>query len=136
MKTLVIYYSYSGHTKAIAEKIAADETADIVEIKDAKRPGKLKAYSMGCFAAIKGRAWPIVSLIVDLALYERIILLSPIWAGNVPPAINTFLELLPESKIVSVKLISGSGKSACLTRIESIIIAKAGSVEGIEDIKA
>ena len=136
MKTLVIYYSYSGHTKAIAEKIAIDETADIAEIKDIERPGKLKAYSVGCFAAIKGKAWPIAPLAIDLALYDHLILLSPIWAGNVPPAVNAFLALLPEGKTVSVKLISASGKSGCRTRIEDAIKEKNGTAEAFEDVKA
>jgi Flavodoxins len=136
MKTLVIYYSYSGHTKVIAEKIAIDEAADVSEIKDIKRPGVLKAYSAGCFTAIKGKAWPIASLAVDLTVYDHLIFLSPIWAGNVPPAVNAFLELLPEGKSVSVKLISGSGKSGCKERLEAAIKAKNCTTDSIEDIKS
>ena len=32
---------------------------------------------------------------------------------NVPPAVNALLELFQKGKTVSVKLISGSGKSGC-----------------------
>ena len=136
MKTLVIYYSYSGHTRTVADKIAADESYDIAEIKDVKRPGKLKAYLAGCFAAIKGKAWTILPIEADLTVYDRLILLSPIWAGNTPPAVNAFLTLLPEGKKISVKLISGSGKSGCQERIEAAIKAKNGRAESFEDIKA
>lgn len=136
MKTLVIYYSYSGHTKTIAEKTAADESADIVEIQDAKYPGKLKAYFAGCLAALRGKAWPIAPLGTDLTPYDHLILLSPIWAGNTPPAFNAFLSILPEGKTVFVKLVSGSGKSSCQKRIEDAVKAKKCTSKGFEDIKA
>ena len=136
MKTLVIYYSYSGHTKALAEKIATDESADIVEIRDVKRMGKLKAYSVGCFAAIKGKAWPIEPVEADFAAYDRLVLFSPIWAGNTPPAFNAVLALLPEGKTVSVKLVSDSGKSGCQERLEAAIREKGCIPEGFENIRA
>ena len=136
MKTLVIYYSYSGHTKSFAEKTAMDNSADIVEIKDAKRPGILKAFSAGCFAAIREKAWPIMPIEADFASYDCLILLSPIWASHVPPAVNACLALLPAGKTVSVKLISGSGKSGCKERLEAAIKAQNCTSDGIEDIKA
>ena len=85
MKTLVIFYSYSGKTKAIAEKLATLESADIAEIKDVKRPGKLKSYTAGILASIKGKAWPIQPLGVSFAEYDRLILFAPVWADNPPP---------------------------------------------------
>ena len=78
MKTLVMYYSYTGHSKTRAHSLAKKESADIAEINETKRPGKLKAYSAGCFAAISGKSWPIQPLGVDLAAYDRIILFSPV----------------------------------------------------------
>ena len=136
MKTAVIYYSYSGHTRKIAEELAAKESADIAEIKDVKRPGKLKAYVSGCFAAMRGKAWPIQPLDTDLSEYDRLILLAPIWAGNPPPAFNAMLEQLPNGKTVAVKMISGSGKSGCKDRLEAAIKAKDCVFESYEDIKA
>ena len=128
MKTIVIYYSYSGHSKAIAEKIATEESADIVEIEDVKKPGKAKAYSAGCLAAMQGKAWPVKPVEVDLAAYDRLVLLSPVWAGNPPPAVNALLEILPEGKKVSVRMVSAGGSSACRKRIETVIQAKAGTL--------
>ena len=136
MKTLILYYSYSGKTKAIAEKLAAQESADIAEIKDAKRPGKLKAYIGGIFAAGLGKAWPILPLTVNLAGYDRLILLAPIWANNPAPAFNSVLKLLPQGTVVAVKMVSMSGKSDCKERLEAAIRAKGCTLESFEDVKA
>lgn len=136
MKTIVIFYSYSGKTKLVASELAKNESADIAEIKDVKRPGKLKAYTAGIFASVKGKQWPILPLDADFTSYERLILLAPVWAGNPPPAFNSVLELLPEKKAVSVKLVSMSGKSDCRERLEAAIKAKGGILESFEDIKA
>jgi len=135
MKTLIIYYSYSGHTRKIAETIASSESADIAEIKDVKRPGKFKAYTAGCFAAIRGKAWNIEPLNADFAEYDRLILLSPVWASSMTPAMTAFLKQLPEGKTVAVKMVSMSGNSVCKERIETAIKAKGGTLESFEDIK-
>ena len=136
MKTLVIFYSYSGKTKVIAQGLASKEFADITEIKDAKPLGKLKAYTAGIVASIRGKAWPIQPLNVDLREYGRLILLAPVWADNPPPAFNAMLKLLPEGKTIAVKMVSMSGKSNCRERLESAVKAKSGTLESFEDIKA
>ena len=136
MKTLVLYYSYSGNTKHIAEKIAADESADIVEVKDVRRPGKLKAYTAGIFAAIRGKTWLIQALTTDFTAYERLILLFPIWADNPPPAFNTVLAQLPQGKTVAFKMVSMSGRSDCQARLEAALAAKDCTLESFEDIKS
>jgi len=136
MKTLVIFYSYSGKTKSIAGEIAAKESADIIEIKDAKRLGELKAYTTGIIASMRGKPWPIQPLDVDFTKYDRLILLAPVWADNPPPAFNALLEILPEGKAVSVKMVSMSGKSNCKERVEASITVRGGVLESFEDIKA
>jgi len=135
METIVIYYSWSGHAKALAEAFAATEGAETAEIKDARRPGVFKAYTAGCFAAMKGKAWKIQPLTVDLSAYDGIVLYSPVWAGNAPPAVNAILELLPGGKSVSVRMVSGGGTSKCRARIEEAIKLKGSALAGFEDIK-
>ncbi|MCL1803895.1 MAG: hypothetical protein FWG30_09755 [Eubacteriaceae bacterium] len=136
MDSIVIYYSFSGNTRKIAEGIAASEGADILEVKDAQPVGKLKAYTSGIFAARGGKQWPIQPVGKSLESYSRFILLAPIWASNPAPAFNTLLNMLPEGKTVAVKMVSMSGKSNCKERIQTAISAKMGVLESFEDIKA
>jgi len=136
MKTLVIYYSYTGHTKIIAEGLAIKESADIVEIKDIKRPGKFNAYTACCIAAIRGKARPIQPFEKNMNEYDNLILLSPVWASNPPPAVNSVLSQIPADKTVEVKMISGSGKCGCKERLESLIENNGSKLTAFEDIKA
>ena len=134
MKTIVIYYSFSGHSKALAEKYANELSLDIAQMKNRKLFGKLKAYTAGCFAAIRGKAWPI-AIDINLSAYEHIILFAPVWASNVPPAVNSFIANLPQGKTVSVKLVSASGHSGCKDAVEAKIKSSTCIMDSFEDIK-
>ena len=136
MKTLIVYYSYSGNTKRLAEALSEKEGADIAEIKDVKRPAKLKVYTAGILASIRGKAWRIEPPEADLTGYERIVLMSPVWASNPTPQINAVLELLPEGRTVAVRMISKSGKSECAERLEAAAKAGNWTLEDVEDVKA
>ena len=136
MNTLVIFYSFSGKTKKIAEELATKESIDLVEIKDLVPFGKAKAYISGCYAAMKGVAWEIIPVDIDFSKYERIIMLAPIWAYNPPPAFNAILEKLPEKKVIVLKMVSASGKSNCKERLKTLIETKGCTLESFEDIKA
>lgn len=136
MKTLVIFYSFSGNIRAISQELAEKESFGIAEIKDAKGFGKLKAYTLGCFASIRGKPWPVQPLGIVFSEYGRLVLLAPVWASNPPPAVNAFFELLPPGKDVAVKMVSASGRSGCRARIESAIESKGCALESFEDIQA
>jgi len=133
---LIIYYSFSGKTKKIAEDMAKKESADIFEIKDIKPFGKFKAYTAGIFASIKGKAWKVKPPDAEISKYDKITLFAPVWADNPPPAVNAMLEYLPAGKPISIFMVSASGKSNCKDRIESVIKNKGCTLESFEDIKA
>jgi len=136
MNTLVLFYSYSGHSAALARQAAQQEEWDIAQIRDKKRPGKLAAFTAGCLGAMRGRAGEIAPLDNDLSGYTRFVVYSPIWAGNVPPAVNAALSLLPQGSSVLFRLVSASGQSKCAGHLTALVKGKGGTVEGIENIQS
>lgn len=135
MKTVIIYYSYSGKTRAFATKKAVEIDADIYEVTEKNPRSKFKAYLFGSFDAMKQKASEISPLTIDLESYEHIILAAPIWAGFPAPAMNSVIALLPSGKDVELYLTSGSGKSSGEEKVKALIVERACTVTGYHDIK-
>ncbi|WP_051650846.1 flavodoxin family protein [Lachnoclostridium phytofermentans] len=111
-KTLVMYYSFTGHTKEMAEKQAKKNNADSVEIKESKKRSKWNAYLKGCVQARKQSSTKIDEVNIDFTKYERILIGAPIWAGYPAPAFNSMIDMIPSGKEVELFFLSGSGSTA------------------------
>ena len=93
-KAIVIYYSYEGSTKKVADLIsetAGIETYAIKPVKEMKYKGFLKFF-IGGMNTVLGKKPEIQPMDIDLNKYDLIFLGSPIWAGTFVPPIKTFLE--------------------------------------------
>ena len=112
MKTVVLYYSYGGHTKKVAEKLARTQGADLVEIKTKVRRPMPLLFVYDCALALMHKTTAIEPIQQDLSKYDMITLASPVWASNPTPAFNAAVKLLPKGKNVQVILVSGSGTGA------------------------
>ena len=89
---LVIYYSRSGNTEAMARQIAQKFNADIVKITAEKYPLDLKGWrSAGKDADQKVTQVSIKPEIVDMEKYNLIFLGSPIWWFRPAPPLWTFV---------------------------------------------
>jgi flavodoxin len=80
-KTLIIYFSKTGNTKAACELLQKALGADMIEVKDLSQ-GELKLDEL---PAIEPKS-------IDLSKYSSIILASPIWAGQIAPAAKAVLN--------------------------------------------
>ena len=90
MKSLIAYYSRSGNTKFVAEKIAEQLNADLCEVIDKKnREGKL-AYLTSGRDAMREKLTEI-EISKPVEDYDFVVVGSPVWAGKIAPAIRTFL---------------------------------------------
>jgi len=107
MKTLILFYSYSGNTREIANKKAIELNADIEEIFDVKRPN----WFNGSWYAMKRCKTPIKPLNSNLNDYDTIILMSPIWASSPMSALNSVIDMLPSGKEIQVMMVTGGGNS-------------------------
>lgn len=93
-KSIVLYYTWAGHTKNMAEIIAKQTGADIQEIvpetpytknyNDTVNQAKKEIY--------KGYCPPIKEIIYDLTEYDVVYLGTPIWWGTMAPPVATFLK--------------------------------------------
>ena len=91
MRILVAYYSRTGTTQFVAEKIAEQLNAEMCEVVDKKnRKGKL-AFVKGGYESRRKKLTEIeVSKTIDK--YNLIIIGSPVWSDGITPAIRTFIE--------------------------------------------
>jgi flavodoxin len=136
MKTLIIYYSYTGKTRTIAEELAKKESADIVEVKEKKKRSKFNAYIIGSFTAMRQKKADLESFNIDFSEYEKIIIAMPIWAGFPAPAFNNVVELLPNDKTVELIMTSGSGKSTgSAEKSKELVTLRKCTVVKYRDIK-
>lgn len=94
MKTLIVYYSYSGHTQKIAKQIQSSIGGDIIQIKTVKTyPEDYDRVVEIAKAEVYNKDMPQIEPIeVDLADYDSVIIGTPVWWYTYAPAIRTFLE--------------------------------------------
>ena len=62
MKSLVVYYSRSGNTRFVAEKISQEIGGDIEEIIDKKRRNGLVGFVLSGYDATRGRITEIAEI--------------------------------------------------------------------------
>ena len=92
-KVLVLYYSQTSNTKAVATEIATKLNADIEEIV-AVNPydGDFKATINRCIVEREqGTVTEIKPLAADIANYDVIFIGYPVWFGTYAPPVATFL---------------------------------------------
>lgn len=92
MRSLVVYYSRTGNTRLVAEKIAQDLDADIEEIIDKKDRGGIIGFIKGGLDAGRKKDTEIEEPENDPADYDLVVVGTPVWAATVCPAIRTWLQ--------------------------------------------
>ena len=99
MKTLVVYFSWSGNTIPIAEKLAKKTSGDLFRI-ERKVPYSTDyhtcAYGEAKEEADKHLRPAIKQPLPDLAAYNAVIIAFPIWWYTMPAPVMTFLESYPD----------------------------------------
>ena len=93
-KMLVIYYSQTSNTKAVATEIATKLGADLAEIVPVELyDGDFQATIERGKKELDEGAYPeIQPLIVDVANYDVVFLGYPIWFGTYAPPVFTWLD--------------------------------------------
>jgi flavodoxin len=94
MRTCIIFNSYSGNTRSVAECVHAACGGNLIEVTLKEYSSRLTAYTIGCYRAMKGMCDPIEPAIIDVSSDDLIVIGTPVWAGRATPAINAAVAAL------------------------------------------
>jgi multimeric flavodoxin WrbA len=110
MKNLIVYYSLNGANERVAMKLKEIINCDAEKIiEPINRHGFIMFIRSG-YEAIMKKITKIKPLNNEIKNFDRIILVSPVWAGRLPPPTRTFLvEYKPDLKDLAFVSVSGNG---------------------------
>ena len=95
-KVLVLYYSTTGNTELIAQKIATTCEGELEEVK-LENPNRYRGflkYALGGFDVFRKLEPQILPLKKDPKAYDIIFIGTPMWNRGITPAIRTLLAKL------------------------------------------
>ena len=126
-KSLVVYFSCTGNTKSVAEKIAQLTGADLYEIVPAEpyTDADLNYNNDSCRANREmddpSARPPIGSNTVGISTYDTVYIGYPIWWGTMPRIINTFIDTydLSGKTVMPFCTSGGSGVSKSVSDIRA-----------------
>ena len=92
MKSLVVYYSRTGHTAKIAQELANALECDIEEIIDTKKRSGILGWLRSGRDAGNQSLTVLKEPVNDPANYDLLIIGTPIWAGHVSTPVRTYIH--------------------------------------------
>lgn len=129
MKSLIVYYSYSGNTEKVANVLKGvlskrGET-DIVALKPEDESGNFFRQSV---RALRKKRAILKEAPFDVARYDLICVGNPVWAFAPTPAINTYIDELKNLKSKNAACFitygSGTGAKRCLATMRKALKEK------------
>ncbi len=90
-KTLVVYATRTGTTKAVAEALARELNADLAEIVDRKKRLGPVGVVLAGVDAILGRQTDIEEVEFDVASYDLVVIGTPVRVTTMCRAVRTYL---------------------------------------------
>jgi len=107
VSTLIAYYSRTGSNEQLAKQLHERVASDLDQILDRKKRDSMP----GCaFAALFKRKAKI-EFSKEPGGYDRVVVVTPIWASVLPPATRTYLkENGPKLKQFSILSVCGRGE--------------------------
>ena len=125
MKTIVAYYSRTGHTKFVSLKIAQQLNADLCEIVDKKNREGRMGFLGGGNDALREKLTEI-EVSKPIEGYDFVVIGTPVWAGKIAPAIRKFMVSndFKEKKVALFVTLDGNKPEKSLENMKKAITAK------------
>ena len=93
MKALVVYHSYTGQTRMIAEKIKEKLNCDILDLKSTVPFSTDYQSVVDEYQSNESdkKIIEIENISIDLKQYDKVIIGSPVWWYTITPVVRSFL---------------------------------------------
>lgn len=129
MKSVIIYYSYSGNTKKVADVLGnylkQKGGVDIIELNALDESDKFLGQAKRAFLRKRAQIKPVN---IALSGYDLICFGTPVWAFGPTPAMNTYLDKCSGAEGKNVVLFttygSGVGNQCCLDYMQNVLVKK------------
>ena len=122
MKTAIVYYSMHGNVRYVAEKVAKELGADLIELKPVKAyPDKGAMQFIWGGSAVTFKKKPdLEPYSFNASEYDLVIIGTPVWASNFTPPLRTFFEDndLTGKKIAVIATSAGGNSSKCIQAVK------------------
>ncbi|MEO0131885.1 MAG: hypothetical protein ABIK73_02960 [candidate division WOR-3 bacterium] len=92
MKVLIAFYSQTGKTKLVAERLKEILNANLEELIDNKKRSGIVGFISAIFDARFKKTTQISPIQFNPANFDIVIIGTPIWAGMPVPAVRTYLN--------------------------------------------
>ncbi len=129
MKSAIVYYSYSGNTRKVAQVLAGylgqRGEVEIIELKGLDESDNFFKQVARAFVHKRAKIEPAN---FDLSGYDLVCFGTPVWAFGPAPAINAYLEkctgLGNKSVVLFATYGSGTGRGKCLDYMQNSLAQK------------
>ncbi len=91
-EVLVVYYSRSGNTEAMAQEIARRLGADLTRLEASSYPLTFRGYLAASWDALLRRPAGIEPKRMDLSRYKQVFLGAPVWYWRAAPPLESFID--------------------------------------------
>ncbi len=122
MKTLVLYFSRSGNTRAVARRIADKLNAEIEELTDRTNRRGIFGYLRSgreAFLGLRANLNPIASRLSD---FDLVVIGTPVWNMSLSSPIRTFLldHAAELPRVAFFCTLGGMGRDRVLREMERL----------------
>ena len=124
MKAAVIYYSRSGVTKKIADKVQAKFDADMYFVEPEKAYGNYLSSVARVMGERTSKNAPVLKTeVADFSPYDIVFIGFPVWAATLPEFLQEYISKanLAGKRVIPFATAGGNGKESSLKTLKELI---------------
>lgn len=123
MKTLVVYYSLTGHTRRVAERLARLLDGSALAITEPVPRHGMTGYGRSLYEAVSGRDARIEPPLRDPAAYDLVLIGTPVWAWHLSSPVRALARRwatrLPQ--VAFFATMGGSGSDRAFEELRRLV---------------